>query len=88
MVVGCLPPQNPASLITSRVPANVSTRPQERPKTARPHVGQNRAVPWNEWGRRHEGESQERVMNQSQIVSFLWGVADLIRDTFRRGRYQ
>ena len=27
-------------------------------------------------------------MNHSEIVSFLWGVADLIRDTFRRGRYQ
>ena len=27
-------------------------------------------------------------MNHSQIVSFLWGVADLIRDTFRRGHYQ
>jgi type I restriction enzyme M protein len=27
-------------------------------------------------------------MNHSEIVSFLWGVADLIRDTFRRGQYQ
>lgn len=27
-------------------------------------------------------------MNHGQIVSFLWGVADLIRDTFRRGKYQ
>lgn len=27
-------------------------------------------------------------MNHSQIVSFIWGVADLIRDTFRRGKYQ
>ena len=27
-------------------------------------------------------------MSHSEIVSFLWGVADLIRDTFRRGRYQ
>jgi len=27
-------------------------------------------------------------MNHGQIVSFLWDVADLIRDTFRRGRYQ
>ena len=27
-------------------------------------------------------------MNHSQIASFLWGVADLIRDTFRRGKYQ
>src|SRR5207244_1636690 len=27
-------------------------------------------------------------MNHSEIVSFIWGVADLIRDAFRRGRYQ
>jgi type I restriction enzyme M protein len=27
-------------------------------------------------------------MNHSDIVSFLWGVADLIRDTFKRGKYQ
>ena len=27
-------------------------------------------------------------MNHSQIVSFLWGVADLIRDSFKRGKYQ
>ena len=27
-------------------------------------------------------------MNHSQIVSWLWGVADLIRDTFKRGKYQ
>jgi type I restriction enzyme M protein len=27
-------------------------------------------------------------LNHSEIVSFLWGVADLIRDTFRRGKYQ
>ena len=27
-------------------------------------------------------------MNHGEIVSFLWGVADLIRDTFRRGKYQ
>lgn len=27
-------------------------------------------------------------MNQSEIVSFIWGVADLIRDTFKRGKYQ
>ncbi|MGE3344576.1 MAG: N-6 DNA methylase [Vicinamibacterales bacterium] len=27
-------------------------------------------------------------MNHSEIVSLLWGVADLIRDTFRRGKYQ
>jgi type I restriction enzyme M protein len=26
--------------------------------------------------------------NFSQRVSFLWGVADLIRDTFKRGKYQ
>src|SRR5881296_4620858 len=27
-------------------------------------------------------------MNHSEIVSWLWGVADLIRDTFKRGKYQ
>jgi type I restriction enzyme M protein len=27
-------------------------------------------------------------MNHSEIVSFLWGVADLVRDTFKRGKYQ
>ena len=27
-------------------------------------------------------------MNHGEIVSFLWGIADLIRDAFRRGRYQ
>ncbi|OGA41702.1 MAG: hypothetical protein A3G24_14250 [Betaproteobacteria bacterium RIFCSPLOWO2_12_FULL_62_13] len=26
-------------------------------------------------------------MNHGEIVSFLWGVADLIRDTFKRGKY-
>ena len=27
-------------------------------------------------------------MNHSEIASFIWGVADLIRDTFKRGKYQ
>src|SRR5262245_4421315 len=27
-------------------------------------------------------------MNHSEIVSVLWGVADLIRDAFKRGKYQ
>lgn len=27
-------------------------------------------------------------MDHGEIVSFLWGVADLIRDTFKRGKYQ
>ncbi len=27
-------------------------------------------------------------MNHSQIANFIWGVADLIRDTFKRGKYQ
>jgi type I restriction-modification system DNA methylase subunit len=27
-------------------------------------------------------------VNQSQIESFIWGVADLIRDTVKRGQYQ
>jgi type I restriction enzyme M protein len=28
------------------------------------------------------------TVNHSDIVSFLWGVADLIRDSFKRGKYQ
>jgi type I restriction enzyme M protein len=32
--------------------------------------------------------SEQTAMNHSEIVSFLWGVADLIRDTFKRGKYQ
>ena len=28
------------------------------------------------------------AMSHSEIVSFTWGVADLIRDTFKRGKYQ
>src|SRR5436305_7170802 len=27
-------------------------------------------------------------MNHSEIVSFIWSVADLIRDSFKRGKYQ
>jgi type I restriction enzyme M protein len=27
-------------------------------------------------------------MNHSEIVSFIWGVADLIRETFKRGKCQ
>jgi type I restriction enzyme M protein len=27
-------------------------------------------------------------MNHGEIVSFIWGVADLIHDTFKRGKYQ
>ena len=27
-------------------------------------------------------------MNHSEIVSFLWDVANLIRDSFKRGKYQ
>ncbi len=26
--------------------------------------------------------------NHSEIVNFIWSIADLIRDTFKRGRYQ
>jgi type I restriction enzyme M protein len=28
------------------------------------------------------------TLSHGEIVSFLWGVADLIRDTFKRGKYQ
>jgi type I restriction enzyme M protein len=27
-------------------------------------------------------------VNHGEIISFIWGVADLIRDTFKRGKYQ
>ncbi len=27
-------------------------------------------------------------MNHSEIVSFIWGVEDLIHDIFKRGKYQ
>src|SRR5688572_6357470 len=27
-------------------------------------------------------------MTYNEIVSFLWGIADLIRDSFKRGKYQ
>jgi type I restriction enzyme M protein len=26
-------------------------------------------------------------MTHTEIVDFIWGVADLIRDTFKRGQY-
>src|SRR5215470_10973272 len=28
------------------------------------------------------------MTNHGEIVSFIWGVADLIRDSFKRGHYQ
>ena len=28
------------------------------------------------------------MANHGEIVSFIWGVADLIRDSFKRGHYQ
>jgi len=27
-------------------------------------------------------------VNHSEVTSFIWGVADLIRDSFKRGKYQ
>src|SRR6266853_2040750 len=33
-------------------------------------------------------ELQACTVNHSEIVSFIWSVADLIRDTFKRGKYQ
>src|SRR5206468_12924656 len=46
--------------------------------------------------RHHEGRAERPGaaavesprMNHGEIVSFFWGVADLIRDTFKRGKYQ
>ena len=46
------------------------------------------------WSRRPTGSggtTQSRrlpPLNHSEIVSFLWGAADLIRDSFKRGKYQ
>src|SRR5947199_1799161 len=34
------------------------------------------------------GALGDHSLNHSEIVSFLWAVADLIRDTFKRGKYQ
>ena len=31
---------------------------------------------------------RDDCMTHSEIVNFLWGIADLIRDTFKRGKYQ
>ena len=30
----------------------------------------------------------DEMMNHSEIANFIWGVANLIRDTFKRGKYQ
>ena len=32
--------------------------------------------------------AREEMMNHSEIANFIWGVANLIRDTFKRGKYQ
>ncbi len=39
-------------------------------------------------GRASRKGQRDKPVNHSEIVSFLWGVADLIRDTFKRGKYQ
>ena len=31
---------------------------------------------------------RDEMMNHSEIANFIWGVANLIRDTFKRGKYQ
>lgn len=33
------------------------------------------------------GEQSDSMNNHGEIVSFIWSVADLIRDTFKRGKY-
>ena len=35
-----------------------------------------------------KNDKSGEAMNYGQIVSFIWGVADLIRDAFKRGKYQ
>src|SRR5438093_13623563 len=52
---------------------------QERRKSARSACTCSRPA---------RGKNRRSAMNHSEIVSFLWGVADLIRDTFKRGKYQ
>ena len=40
-------------------------------------------------GEQRRGQQREVIrtpVNHSEIISFLWGVADLIRDTFKRGK--
>ena len=32
--------------------------------------------------------ARDEMMNHSKIANFIWGVANLIRDTFKRGKYQ
>ena len=32
--------------------------------------------------------ARDEMMSHSEIVNFIWGVANLIRDTFKRGKYQ
>lgn len=37
---------------------------------------------------RNDKDKERIAITHSQIVSFIWGIADLIRDTFKRGKYQ
>ena len=32
--------------------------------------------------------ARDEMMSHSEIANFIWGVANLIRDTFKRGKYQ
>ena len=53
--------------------------------------GRNSASSWSRPRTGSGGVSQSRrlpPLNHSEIVSFLRGVADLIRDSFKRARYQ
>jgi hypothetical protein len=40
------------------------------------------------WAPSGEDNGDRNPVNHGEIVSFIWGVADLIRDTFKRGKYQ
>ena len=57
-------------------PGNRSACPGGHPGLACPRHTKQRSGEWLP------------AMNHSEIVSFLWGVADLIRDTFKRGKYR
>src|SRR6187549_4257873 len=56
-----------------------------------PATDDTMALPGVPRAKQSTARTQETIgpsVNHSEIVSFLWGVADLIRDTFKRGKYQ
>lgn len=41
-----------------------------------------------QWGDEQEPTPEGEILNHSEAVSFIWSVADLLRDSFKRGKYQ